>query len=252
MAAGQSPLSCWTQAAGAQELLRPGSSALAARHYNLGQESQANGPILLIQPRGRHTAALSLTARREDKSERGGEGSSRGAFGLDRPQRALFFTPERESSWTSSSICGRVWTGAITQSPSPGSPLARVAPLEAPIRRAMRSGSFKSTKRHRGLCLFPSEDVCQRSPDLYPHTVSFAHFLNIFPFRQTGHTSGAHVIWQWRQVTKPDTRRIFQKKPRSSRGIICPSVTIVSLWSQTEANVADHHTANGRINNKYK
>lgn len=75
MAAGQSPLSCWTQAAGAQEPLWPGRSALAARHSNLGQESQANGPILLIQPRGRHTAALSFTARRGDKSEGGGEQS---------------------------------------------------------------------------------------------------------------------------------------------------------------------------------
>lgn len=107
----------------------------------------------------------------------------------------------------------------------------RVAPLEVPIRTAMRSGSFKSTKRRRGLCLFPSEDVCQRSPDLYPHTVSFAHFLNIFPFRQTGHTFGAHVIWQWRQVTKPDTRRTFQNTSRWSRGIICPSIPIISLKS---------------------
>lgn len=77
MAAGQSPLSYWTQAAGAQELLWPGRSALAARNYNLGQESQANGPILQVQPRGQHTAAPSFTARREDESERGG----RGAFG---------------------------------------------------------------------------------------------------------------------------------------------------------------------------
>lgn len=72
MAAGQSPLSCWTHAAGDQELLWPGRSALAARTYNLGQESQANGPILLIQPRGQHTAAPSSTARREDESGGGG------------------------------------------------------------------------------------------------------------------------------------------------------------------------------------
>lgn len=146
MAAGQSPLSCWTQAAGAQERLWPGRSALAARHYNLGQESQANGPILLIQPRGRHTAALSFTARREDKSERGGEGSSWGAFGLDRPQRALFFTPERESSWTSSSICGRVWLGAITQSISPGSPLWKSQSgrrcVQAPLRAPNAAAAF--------------------------------------------------------------------------------------------------------------
>lgn len=45
------------------------------------------------------------------------------------------------------------------------------------MRTAVRSGPFKSTE---GLCLLPSEDVCQRFPDLYPHTVSFAHFLNIF------------------------------------------------------------------------
>lgn len=102
MAAGQSPLSCWTQAAGAQEPLWPGRSALAARAYNLGQESRANGPILLIQARGHHTAALSFTASREDKSERGREGEQPGAFGLDRPQRTVFSTRERESSWTPS------------------------------------------------------------------------------------------------------------------------------------------------------
>lgn len=192
MAAGQSPLSCWTQAAGAQELLWPGRSALAARHYNLGQESQANGPILLIQPRGRHTAALSFTARREDKSERGGEGSSRGAFGLDRPQRAVFFTPEREPSWTSNSICGRVWTSG-----NYAECLGRVAFLDLTVRTAMRSGSFKSIC----LCLFPSEDVCQRFLDLYPHAVSFAHFLSVFfPFRRTGHALRAHVTWQSRQI----------------------------------------------------
>lgn len=43
-----------------------------------------------------------------------------------------------------------------------------------------RWGPFKSGGRRRGLCLLPSEDVCQRFPDLYPHTAAPAHFLSIF------------------------------------------------------------------------
>lgn len=49
---------------------------------------------------------------------------------------------KREPSWTSNSICGRVWaSGNYPES------LARVAFLERTDRTAMRSGSFKSTGR---------------------------------------------------------------------------------------------------------
>ncbi len=92
MAVGQSLLSCWIQVAKAQELLWPGCQALAAENYSFGQESQPNGLILLIQPKGLHTAALSFTAREEDGLKEGEEkerrsGEQLGAFGLDRPQR---------------------------------------------------------------------------------------------------------------------------------------------------------------------
>lgn len=123
MAVGQSPLSCWTQVAGAQELLWPGCKALAAENYSFGQESQPNGLILLIQPEGLHTAALSFTAREEDSLKEGEEkerrsGEQLGAFGLDQPQRprGLFSLRKGrkrsslDSSWTSNSISGCVWT----------------------------------------------------------------------------------------------------------------------------------------------
>lgn len=51
---------------------------------------------------------LSLPGEKTSLREAGGE--RLGALGLDRPQRAGFFTRERESCWTSSSICSRVWT----------------------------------------------------------------------------------------------------------------------------------------------
>lgn len=73
MAGGQSPLSCLIQVAGAQELLWPGCQALAAENYSFGQESQPNGLILLIQPKGLHTAALSFTAKEEDSLKEGEE-----------------------------------------------------------------------------------------------------------------------------------------------------------------------------------
>lgn len=127
MAVGQSPLSCWIQAAGAQELLWTGCETLAAENYSFGQESQPNGLILLIQPKGLHTAAPSFTARGEDSLKEGEEkerrsGEQLGALGLDQPQRPrgfVFFTKKTEekkssldSSWTSNSILGlcRVWT----------------------------------------------------------------------------------------------------------------------------------------------
>lgn len=78
--------------AGAQELLWTGCYFLAAKNYGFGQESQPNGLILLIQPKGLHTAALSFTAREEDslkeseEKERWSE-EELGAVGLDQPQR---------------------------------------------------------------------------------------------------------------------------------------------------------------------
>lgn len=77
--------------AGAQEQPWPGCYALAAENYSFGQESQPNGLILLIQPKGLHTAALSFTAREEDSLKEGEEkerrsGEQLGAFELDRPQ----------------------------------------------------------------------------------------------------------------------------------------------------------------------
>lgn len=59
--------------AGAHELLWAECYALAAENYNIGQESQPNGLILLIQPKGLHTAALSFTAREEDSLKGRGE-----------------------------------------------------------------------------------------------------------------------------------------------------------------------------------
>ena len=64
----------------------------------LARKSHANGPILLLQPRGQHTAAPSFTARREDESERGGGG---GHLDWTNLKEQFFFTRERESSWTS-------------------------------------------------------------------------------------------------------------------------------------------------------
>lgn len=79
---GQSPLFCRIQVAKAQELLRPGCWTLAAENYGFGWESQPNGLILLIQPKGLHTAALSLPAREEDSlKERGESEAERGTVG---------------------------------------------------------------------------------------------------------------------------------------------------------------------------
>lgn len=103
MAVGQSPSSCWIQVAGAQELLWTGCWTLAAENYSVGQESQPNGLILLIQSKRLHTAALSFTAR-EEESERGrGEREAeRGTVGgiwtgpASKTQRVVFFTKTGE------------------------------------------------------------------------------------------------------------------------------------------------------------
>lgn len=104
--------------AGAQELFWPGCYALAAENYSFGQESQPNGLILLIQPKRLHTAALSFTAREEDSLKEGEEKreAERGTVGsiwtgpASKTQRVVFFTREKDSSWTSDSILGCVWT----------------------------------------------------------------------------------------------------------------------------------------------
>lgn len=156
MAAGQSPLS-------------RSRSGLALRPWQLevttlARKVERMGPFFLFSPED--SAQLHLRSLPGEKTSLNEAGGGRlGGFALERPQRAVFFTPERESSWTSSSICSRVWNPAVRE---------ELCPLLAIF---LDGGG---TERRGGLCLFPWEDVCQRFPDLYPHTVSSAHFLNIF------------------------------------------------------------------------
>lgn len=137
MAAGQSPLSCWTQAAGSQELLWPGRSALAARNHNLGQESRANGPILLIQPRGQHTAAPSFPARREDESERGGRGAFGGIWTGPASKSSFLYT--RKGVILDIQLNLQPCLDSVRQNLSPGRLFLAVG--------GMGSGPFKSIER---------------------------------------------------------------------------------------------------------
>lgn len=102
---------------GAKELFWRECYALAAENYSFGQESQPNGLILLIQPTGLHTAALSFTAREEDSLKEGEKREvERGKVGgiwtglASKNQRVVFFTKEKQSCQTSNSILGCVWT----------------------------------------------------------------------------------------------------------------------------------------------
>lgn len=112
--------------AGAQELFWRECYALAAENYSFGQESQPNGLILLIQPTGLHTAALSFTAREEDSLKEGEKkekwrGGKLGVFGLDWPQRTKgsFSLPKKSSHLRHLTLFWAVFgLRVITQNPS--------------------------------------------------------------------------------------------------------------------------------------
>lgn len=70
MAAGQSPLSCWTAAAGAQELLWPGPFGPGSKKLQPWPGKSSKWADSSHSARGQHTAAPSFPAR-EDESERG-------------------------------------------------------------------------------------------------------------------------------------------------------------------------------------
>lgn len=207
MAVGQSPLSCWIRVAGAQELFWPGCYALAAENYSFGQESQPNGPILLIQPKGLHTAALSFTAREEDRLTEAEEkerhsGEQLGVVGLDsKTQRVVLFTTEKDSSWTSSSISVCVWTADN-----------HTKPLGVAVFDWLRS--FIQNYNQDGVGLWKS--FYHRFLDLYPHTGCFAHFLVTFHLKQDRHHSSCDTVKKKKKKKQTDVSFQMDSKRGSS------------------------------------
>lgn len=134
MAAGQSPLSCCMQVAGAQE---PRSYSVRPWHHSLALARKVNHRLIFSHSAKKDSTQLrflSLPAKKtvweRERIKRGGEGNSWGHLDWtsSKTQRVVFFEEKKArrgkksclgSSWTSNSILGYAVFGLQAITPNP-------------------------------------------------------------------------------------------------------------------------------------